>query len=107
MPVIQVDRGRILPAFTTDFSGPAGTYWFLVNSNSAPYPFNPHPELPVFSDGSVPGTFVIDDRLVDWEAVQQALALDQALHQMEVQLGLAEATGDGTRDGLNGPLGLE
>lgn len=63
---------------------PPGTYWTLKGA-PAPLPFDPYPDLPVYAIGTN-NNFIIDDRSVDYEALNQ-------LAQVETQLaGLTNGT---------------
>ena len=51
-------------------SGPlSGTYWSAQLTNWPPWPYLPFPELPVYVVGD--GSFVFDDREVDYVALEQ------------------------------------
>src|SRR3990172_4306019 len=47
----------------------SGTYWSAQLTNWPPWPYLPFPELPVYVVGD--GSFVFDDREVDYVALEQ------------------------------------
>jgi hypothetical protein len=60
---------------------PAGTYWCL-QTTQPPLPFDPFPELPVYTVDPTNGIFLVDDRSVDWlglRAQQEEQAQAQAM----------------------------
>ncbi len=70
----------------------SGTFYRVQRSNYPPLPFDPFPELPVYSLGN--DRFLIDDSSVDYaqlEAAQQA----QLTAQSSATVGLMSASGGG------------
>jgi hypothetical protein len=66
-----------VPQFSQAGSAP-GTYWTLKGA-AAPLPFDPYPDLPVYSLGTN-GQYLIDDRSVDYPALEaQQQAEDELL----------------------------
>jgi hypothetical protein len=76
----------------------SASYWLFTkcgpNSSWPPLPFIPTPirhlDLPIFALGS--NAFVIDDRSVDWAAIEAANQLDQSLRMLESEEGGGENT---------------
>lgn len=67
-----------------------GTFWSLQRTNYAPLPFNPYPELPLIYLG-YGNSYVIDDSSVDYLALYQKRAEEQALLKLEWDAGLLTA----------------
>jgi hypothetical protein len=61
----------------------SGTFYLIQLTNYPPLPFNPYPELNVYSLTEAPGRYWVDDRLVDWGAVGQTMPMDSALHTLQ------------------------
>lgn len=86
-----------------------GTFWFLLGPNPGrPYPPLPCPpgdmtNAPIYALDD--RHFLVDDSAVDWEARRQQQEIDRALHNLEVQLGLAEPMGTEEGGGPLEPLG--
>lgn len=62
---------KSLPLFTFDVGAPGGNFWML-GTDTPPLPFNPFPELPVFSLGG--DEWLVDDRSVDYPGLQASFA---------------------------------
>ena len=58
-----------LPLATADMATNPGTFWLAQRPDSAPLPFNPFPDLPVYVLDN--GTLLLDDRSVDYIALGQ------------------------------------
>ncbi len=67
----------------------SGTFWF-VQQHQPPLPWNPFPDLPVYLFGTNGGHFLVDDSQVDYVALREAQAVDRALLQAEMQLGIVQ-----------------
>lgn len=64
-----------------------GAFWSLQRQNYPPLPFNAFPDLPVYDLGN--GTaFLVDDTSVDYAAIAQEHAEQQALRLLEREFGL-------------------
>ena len=63
-----------VPAVSQTANGTSGTYWTL-KGESVPLPFDPYPDLPVYQI-STNREFVIDDRSVDYAALNALAALE-------------------------------
>ena len=61
--------------------------------NSPPLPFDRFPELDVYWSSETPGRYWVDDRLVDYAALEQQRQMDSALRSLESQYGLASLDG--------------
>lgn len=64
---------KTIPLFTLTPATPPGTYWML-QADTPPLPFDPFPELMIFPLG--PDTFLVDDRSVDYPALNGWLAAE-------------------------------
>ena len=83
-----------VPAFSMQASSTAGTYWTLKDGG-APLPFDPYPDLPVYAI-STNGTFLIDDRSVDYpalEAQEQAEAEAEGLTNPPISISPINTNG--------------
>ncbi len=101
---------KLLPAEAVPESG---TFW-LVQKNEPPWPFLPpiarEFELPVYRVDKT-GTFIVDDRAVDYAALAE---LDAALRAAELELGLTSQAderpplpGEGEEGGEGGLFGMK
>ena len=80
-----------------------GTFYSLT-LNQPPFPFNPFPELPVYSIGD--GKFVYDDRSVDYLQLRAGIAAIQE-EQRAMQLKSGEAdSGAGLHQARQSSCGL-
>jgi hypothetical protein len=66
-----------VPQVSQSGSGIAGTFWTLKNA-PVPLPYDPYPDLPVYSLGTN-GQYLIDDRSVDYAALDQQMQEEAAL----------------------------
>ena len=71
-----------------------GTFYSIQLSNVPPLPFDPYPQLDVYSLSDAPGRYWVDDRAVDYVAVREQMEMETALQSLESQYGL---------DSLGGP----
>jgi len=78
----------------------SGCFWSLQLTNFPPWPFNPFPDLPLFTDGS--GNFYYDDRSVDYAALWSAGA---ASSSVIVSGGMAQVQGPPAPGGGSGGSG--
>src|SRR5579859_6042795 len=65
-----------VPAVSQSGNGTYGTYWTLKGA-PVPMPLDPYPELPVYAI-STNHEFIIDDRSVDYAALDELTALEAA-----------------------------
>lgn len=72
-----------VPEVSRTNTSPAGTYWTLEGP-SAPLPFNPYPDLTVYSIGT--NQYLIDDRSVDYPA------LNEQMQELAALSGLTNGT---------------
>ena len=84
-----------LPLASADVATNNGTFWTAQNPDSAPLPFNPFPDLPVYELGN--GTLLLDDRTVDYPALAQ-----QRLAQRALLRATAQSLGMSTMEGIPG-----
>jgi hypothetical protein len=70
-----------------------GTFYLIQCSNLPPLPFNPYPQLDVYSTSEAPGRYWVDDRAVDYRAVEQERQMESALRSLERQYGLDSSDG--------------
>jgi hypothetical protein len=63
----------------------AATFVSIQFSNLPPIPWNPYPQLNVYSLSEAPGWYWVDDRAVDYGALRQQLQMNRALRSMERQ----------------------
>jgi hypothetical protein len=71
----QVCRSQPLPENLVQITGPppiGGIYWPMSLTNSPPSPFDPFPELDLYTDGT--GNYYYDDRGVDLSALLAVMA---------------------------------
>jgi hypothetical protein len=80
----------------------AATFVSIQFSNLPPIPWNPYPQLNVYSLSEAPGWYWVDDRAVDYGALRQQRQMNRALRSMESQYGL-----DSPDDAPPGPGGWE
>jgi hypothetical protein len=66
----------------------SGTFYSVQLPDFPPLPFNPYPQLDTYSLSNAPGLYWVDDRLVDYDALQQERQMDSALRSLERQYGL-------------------
>lgn len=71
----------LLTTYPTDIAkkNRSGSY-FSLTLNQPPFPFNPFPELPLYEAGD--GTFVYDDRTVDYVKLRAEIAAMEAERKM-------------------------
>ena len=78
---------------------PSGTYWSLQNTQ-LPMPFDPFPELPVYAIDPTNRIFLVDDRSVDFPALQAQQEEQAQIRAMAMDApSLGEGGGD---EGTNG-----
>jgi Immunoglobulin domain len=82
-----------IPTVSRTNNSTPGTYWTL--HNSAPLPFNPYPDLPVYSVGTN-NQYLIDDSSVDYAA------LDEQIQEENEIAGLTNAPIGGSPIDTNG-----
>ncbi len=87
-PIIT-DADQVLGPVPSEELPASGTFWF-VQHHQPPLPWNPFPELPVYLFGTNGGHFLVDDSQVDYVALREAEAIDRALLQAEMQLGIVQ-----------------
>src|SRR5688572_913908 len=78
---------KSLPVFSLVPATPPGTYWSLQR-DQPPLPFCPFPELEMLE--IAPGTFIFDDRAVDYSALQGQLQEAQMSEPFPAQGSMME-----------------
>jgi hypothetical protein len=66
---------------------PVGTFYSIQLSNVPPLPFDPYPQLDVYSLSDAPGRYWYDDRAVDYAALREQTEMESALSSLESQYG--------------------
>lgn len=59
----------------------SGTFWSIQLTNLPPLPWNPFPQLAVYTFGDTPGVYWVDDQAVDYAVVQQQREAARVLRQ--------------------------
>src|SRR5215831_3832924 len=72
---------QIAPDHSVDHTGPPGTYWSLQRPDQPPLPYNPFPELPVYTLDPTNHIYAIDDSTVNYPALSESLMTQNALAQ--------------------------
>lgn len=67
----------------------AATFASIQFSNLPPIPWNPYPQLGVYSPSDGSGWYWVDDRLVDYSALRQQRQIDRGLRSMESKYDLS------------------
>lgn len=70
-----------------------GTFYSIQLSNVPPLPFNPFPQLDVYSLSDAPGRYWVDDLAVDYVAMREQAEMESALRDLESQSGLNSLRG--------------
>jgi hypothetical protein len=66
----------------------SGTFFSMQRTNLPPMPFNRFPQLDVYVSSDDPERYWVDDRSVDYVALEEERQVDIALRSLEAQYGL-------------------
>jgi hypothetical protein len=72
-----------MPTISITNSNPLGTYYSLQNNSWPPLPGNFYPTLPIYELDVTNNIFIIDDRSVDYDAMQQLADAEAATNGSE------------------------
>ena len=86
----QTAELQLVPSNATPLMG---TFYLIQCSNLPPLPFNPYPQLDVYSVSEAPGRYWVDDRAVDYVALREQRQMESALRRLERQYGLNSPDG--------------
>jgi hypothetical protein len=94
-PAADLSSGNLDPVAGLELVAPKdvpkyATFWFLRRPGSPPVPCNSFPELPVYWLNKERKVFLLDDRLVDWNAVYQQRLAARLLKAAALGMSLAE-----------------
>jgi hypothetical protein len=108
-PQLQLVQSNAIPQ--------SGTFYLIQLSNYPPLPFNPYPDLNLYSLTEAPSRYWVDDRCLDYAAAGQQGQMDGALRTLQRRSSLDSDDGppalpdgwddsggdEGTNNSTNGP----
>jgi hypothetical protein len=70
---------KTVTAYSANPTTPAGAYWRLQQPTQPPLPYNPFPDLPVYTLDAASHVYLIDDSSVDYPALNESRAMESAV----------------------------
>src|SRR5436190_8746119 len=70
---------KTFPAYSANPTAPAGAYWRLQQPDQPPLPYNPFPDLPVYTLDPTNHVYLIDDSSVDYPEFNESRAMESSL----------------------------